>query len=63
LITGNFHQFWVQLVGIAAAAAYAAAVTTIILLVLKATMGLRVSREEEITGLDQSAHSETGYNF
>jgi Amt family ammonium transporter len=63
LITGNFHQFWVQLVGIAAAAAYAAAVTTIILLILKATMGLRVSREEEITGLDQSAHSETGYNF
>lgn len=63
LITGNFHQLWVQFIGIAAAAAYAGIVTTIILLVLKATMGLRVSREAEITGLDQTAHSETGYNF
>jgi Amt family ammonium transporter len=63
LITGNLHQVLVQLIGVAAAAAYAVVVTIIILTVLKATMGLRVTKEEEVMGLDQSAHSETGYNL
>lgn len=63
VLTGDFHQLWVQFVGIAAAAAYAVAITTILLLILKATMGLRVEHEDEIIGLDQTAHSETGYDF
>ncbi len=63
VLTGDFHQLWVQLVGIAAAAGYAAVITTILLLILKATIGLRVGREDELTGLDQTAHSETGYNL
>jgi len=63
VLTGDFHQLWVQFVGIAAAASYAVAITTILLLILKATMGLRVSLEDEITGLDQTAHSETGYTL
>ncbi|MEZ4599780.1 MAG: ammonium transporter [Syntrophotaleaceae bacterium] len=63
LIAGNPGQVWIQLVGIGAAGAYAVVVTVILVLILKATMGLRVSREEEVTGLDQTAHSETGYNF
>jgi Amt family ammonium transporter len=63
LLSGNAHQFLVQLIGVVAAGAYAVVVTVIILLVLKATMGLRVSDEEERMGLDQTAHSETGYTF
>ena len=63
VLTGDFHQLYVQFVGIAAATAYAATITTILLLILKATMGLRVNHEDEITGLDQTAHSEAGYNF
>jgi Amt family ammonium transporter len=63
LITGNFHQVLVQLIGVGAAAAYAVVVTALIVLVLKATMGLRISREDEVMGLDQVAHSETGYNL
>ncbi len=63
VLTGDFHQLYVQLVSIAAAAAYAVAITTILLLILKATMGLRVEHEDEIIGLDQTAHSETGYNL
>ena len=63
LIGGNLHQVWVQLVGVAAAGGYAVAVTCLLLVVLKATMGLRVDLDEERMGLDQSAHSETGYNF
>ncbi len=63
LLAGNFHQLWVQFVSVVAGGAYAAAVTALLLLLLKATMGLRVSKEDEIVGLDQTAHSETGYNF
>ncbi len=63
LIAGNFHQVLVQLIGVGAAAAYAVVVTLVILAVLKATMGLRVTKEDEVMGLDQAAHSETGYNL
>jgi Amt family ammonium transporter len=63
LIAGNFHQVLVQLIGVGAAAGYAVVVTLVILAVLKATMGLRVTKEDEVMGLDQAAHSETGYNL
>ena len=41
----------------------AIAATFVILKVLDATMGLRVSRAEEIEGLDLSQHGEEGYIF
>ncbi len=63
LIAGDFHQLWVQIVGLVAAGVYAVVVTLVIIVVLKATLGLRVSDEDEVKGLDQTAHSETGYTF
>jgi len=63
LLSGNLQQLWVQLISVAAAGAYAVVVTIVILLVLKKTMGLRISDEDERMGLDQTAHSESGYNF
>ncbi len=63
LIGGNFYQLGVQLVGVLAAGAYAVIVTLILLFVLDKTMGLRVDKDEERMGLDQSSHSETGYNI
>lgn len=62
LIVGNFHQLWVQLVGVLAAGGYAVVVTVAIILLLKVTMGLRVEKDDERMGLDQSAHSETAYS-
>jgi Amt family ammonium transporter len=43
--------------------AYAAVVTFIILKLLDQTMGLRVSQQEEVQGLDYSQHGEEGYIF
>jgi Amt family ammonium transporter len=63
LFAGNVHQLLVQLIGVVAAGAYAVVVTVGILLLLKATMGLRVTTDEERMGLDQTAHSESGYNI
>ncbi|HEY7746832.1 MAG TPA: ammonium transporter [Desulfuromonadales bacterium] len=63
LLAGNFHQLVVQLIGVVAAGVYAVVVTIGILLALKATMGLRVATDEERMGLDQTEHSESGYNL
>ena len=46
-----------------AAAALAAVGSFIILKILDATMGLRVTQDEEIRGLDLSQHNEEGYIF
>ncbi|MBM3288651.1 MAG: ammonium transporter, partial [Candidatus Hydrogenedentes bacterium] len=45
----------------AAAAVWCAVVSVAILAALKATIGLRPSTEDEVVGLDQSDHGETGY--
>ena len=34
-----------------------------IALLIKATMGLRVSEADEITGIDQTSHAESGYEL
>ena len=51
----------VQLIAIAATIAYSFAVTAIILLVIKFTLKLEVSEEEERAGLDVSQHGEEAY--
>ena len=55
-------NFIVQLTGTAAVVAWSALVSVIILAVLKATLGLRVSEEQEYEGLDTSLHGESAYN-
>lgn len=51
-----------QLTGIAAFGVFCVATSFIIFSVIKATMGLRVSEEEEKVGLDQSEHGMVAYN-
>jgi len=63
LIDGNAGQLLNQFVSIAASAALAIVGTIIILKILDASMGLRVTQDEEIQGLDRSQHGEEGYIF
>jgi Amt family ammonium transporter len=63
LIAGEPKQVLTQIIAIAAAGAYAFIVTLIIAFVLDKTIGLRVDKEDEIMGLDQTQHSESGYNM
>ena len=63
LFFGNPSLLVNQVIAVVATAVYAFVVTAILLKVLDATMGLRVSKEEEVTGLDLSQHGESGYNF
>ncbi len=61
LLAGNAGQLVTQLISIAGTAAYVFIVTFIILKVLDAVMGLRVTEEEEMQGLDIALHGESGY--
>lgn len=56
-------QLGVQFVGVAATIAWTLVVTFIILKLIDATIGLRVSAEQETEGLDIVLHEEKGYNL
>lgn len=59
---GGFRFFGVQLLGVAVVIAWVAVTMTIVFLIIKKTIGLRVSEEEEIAGLDIMEHGLTsGY--
>ncbi|MCH5332417.1 MAG: ammonium transporter [Agathobacter sp.] len=53
---GGFRQLGLQLVGFAAVAGWTAVAITIAFFAIKATIGLRVTEEEEIVGLDSTEH-------
>src|SRR5262249_47335596 len=59
LIDGNFGQMWIQLLGVVIVFAYCAAITFVILKVIDMVVGLRVSAEVEVEGLDINLHGET----
>ena len=53
---GGFHFLGVQTLGIVTVAAYVTVVITAVFLLLKHTIGLRASAEDELAGLDISEH-------
>ncbi len=63
LIYGNASLLGVQALSIISALIYSFVVTFVILKILDRTMGLRVTEEHEITGLDLSQHGESGYTL
>ncbi len=56
---GGFKQLGIQFVGMFATIVWTAVTITIAFLVIKKTVGLRASAEEEIVGLDASEHGLT----
>jgi Amt family ammonium transporter len=63
LFSGNVRPLVFQGVGILAVMAYSFVVTVLILKVIDWTVGLRVSTEDEVDGLDLSQHGESGYTL
>ena len=63
LLEGNRGQILNQLVAVAIAWCLSIVGTLIILFVVDKVIGLRVSEEDERTGLDLSQHDEEGYDF
>jgi len=56
-------QLTTQVIALAAVIAWSAVATVIIVVICKITTGLRVSSEDEISGLDSAEHGETAYHL
>ncbi|WP_255411250.1 MULTISPECIES: ammonium transporter [Micrococcaceae] len=60
---GGVDQLIAQVVATVITVAYTAIMTFVIAMVLKKTIGFRVSEEEEVQGIDLASHAETAYAF
>ena len=60
---GGFDQLWRQAVGAFAVMAFSFVMSYLIALVVKYTIGWRVSTSEELGGIDLAEHSEAGYDL
>lgn len=60
---GGLSQLAVQIIIAVIAIVFSGVVTLLIALALAATLGWRVSDDDEVAGIDQQIHAETGYDF
>ena len=60
---GGWSQLERQAVGAFSVLFYSATVTLILALILKYTIGLRLSAEDEAAGIDEAEHAESAYDF
>jgi len=63
LFFGNPRQLWAQFISVVATVIFAFVMTFIILKLIDLLIGLRVTNEEEMEGLDVSLHDEAGYTY
>jgi Amt family ammonium transporter len=63
LAYGNPAQFGKQVIAVGATIVFSFVATMIILKVVDLIVGLRVTQDDEYTGLDLTQHAETGYAF
>ncbi|MCY7337060.1 MAG: ammonium transporter [Chamaesiphon sp.] len=59
---GGINQLWIQFLGVITVGGFTVLLSSIIWIVLKATMGIRVTEEEERIGLDISEHGMEAYS-
>jgi Amt family ammonium transporter len=63
LFYGNPGQFLIQVIAVGVTMVFSFVVSYILFKILDATMGLRVTPEDEVAGLDITEHQETGYSL
>ena len=63
MIDGNFRQLGNQTMGVGIAVVLAAVGTFVILHIVNLVLGVRVSAEDEVQGLDLTQHGEEGYSW
>jgi Amt family ammonium transporter len=62
-VSGMGGQMVMQLLGVAVTLTYSGGMSLLILLIIRRLLGLRVSPDQELEGLDISLHDEKGYNL
>ncbi|MFE7976280.1 ammonium transporter [Streptomyces shenzhenensis] len=60
---GGLDQFWKQCAGVFGVLAYSLIASAILAFLLDKTLGMRVTEDEEVSGIDQAEHAETAYDF
>jgi Amt family ammonium transporter len=60
---GGMHQFWIQCAGVFGVLFYSLICAAILAFILDKTIGMRVSEDAEVSGIDQAEHAETAYDF
>ncbi|MEU8132352.1 ammonium transporter [Streptodolium elevatio] len=60
---GGTEQLVKQLTAVGAVLAYSFVATYVIAVLIQKTIGFRVSEDDEVNGIDQVEHAETGYDF
>jgi Amt family ammonium transporter len=60
---GGFGSLGDQVLGVVVAILYSGVLTAVIALAIKYTMGLRLDEEDEVNGIDLSAHGESAYDL
>src|SRR5882757_987658 len=60
---GGLTQFWKQCAGVGAVLGYSLIASAILAFLIDKTIGMRVSEDEEVAGIDQAEHAETAYDF
>ncbi|MGC4151562.1 MAG: ammonium transporter [Propionicimonas sp.] len=60
---GGLDQLWKQLIGVLGMVAFSLVMTYVIALIIKATLGWRISAADELGGIDLAEHSEVGYDL
>ena len=60
---GGLDQLWRQFVGALAVTIYAFVISYLIALLIKRTIGWRISASDELSGIDLAEHSEAGYDL
>jgi len=64
LLYGNFGQLWIQIVSIVGTALYSGVATIVVILITQLlASGLRVTKEEEMQGLDNALHGERAFEL
>jgi len=62
LFAGNPSQLVSQLIGAVVVSVYAFSISWVLFKLVHAVLGLRLSEEDEVEGIDSTEHSETAYN-
>jgi Amt family ammonium transporter len=60
---GGLDQLWRQAVGAGAVLVYSLVLTFIIGFVIQKTIGFRIAETDEVAGIDNVEHAESGYDF
>ncbi|MGW4435325.1 ammonium transporter [Streptomyces sp. NPDC004596] len=59
----SFDQLWKQCAGVFAVLAYSLVASAVLAFLVDRTIGMRVTEDEEISGIDQAEHAESAYDF